>query len=205
LDAGSDTTLDPRLLLTTLGEERCAVPAHVAQRLGMDEGHTRAALEGLERGGFVRRDAEGAFQLPAESLNELRELYVVAILLEGLAVRSSAPFGDDTLEELRACNERLRAAAGETRDAIIADDDFHRTLVRHCGNERLLKTHTQTKAALLRYERYAMIDPERVRRSADLHDEIVAALEAGDHPAAAGLVRRNFEDSLPDLERGLGS
>jgi DNA-binding GntR family transcriptional regulator len=205
LDTGSDTTLDPRLLLTTLGEERCAVPAHVAERLGMDEAHTRAALEGLERGGFVRRDAEGAFQLPAESLNELRELYVVAILLEGLAVRSAPPFDPGTIAELRACNERLRAAAGDTSAAILADDDFHRTLVQHCANERLLKTHTQTKAALLRYERYALVDPDRVRRSADQHDDVVAALEDGDHPRAAGLVRRNFEDSLPDLERGLGA
>ena len=198
-----DTALDPRLLLTTLGEDRCAVPEDVAARLGIDERHTRAALEGLERGGFVRRDERGAFQLPAASLNELRELYVVAILLEGLAIRSCDSFDAAALDRLRECNERLRASVGDTSGAIMADDDFHRLLVEHSANERLIRTHAQTKAALLRYERYALGEDERVRRSAAQHDEIIALLEAGDHAGAAGAIRRNFEDARPDVERGL--
>jgi DNA-binding GntR family transcriptional regulator len=203
VDGPADTALDPRLLLTTLGEERCAVPEHVAERLGVDERHTRAALEGLERGGFVRRGEDGAFQLPAASLNELRELYVVAILLEGLAVRSCDPFDRATLDRLRECNERLRASAGDTSGAIMADDDFHRVLVEHSANERLIRTHAQTKAALLRYERYALGEEARIRRSADQHDQIIALLDAGDQRAAAAAIRRNFEDSRPDVERGL--
>jgi len=199
MDSGADIVLDPRLLLTTLEEGCLAVPSHVAVKLGIDETHVGAALDGLEQGGFVQRDADGSYRLPAESVGELRELYVVAILLEGLALRSAPPFDDARLDALRAANARLRSAT-ETEQAITADDDFHRLLVEAAGNPRLLATHGQTKAALLRYEQHYFFDADRCARSAGQHDAIIEALAAGQHVTAAGLVRQNFEDSRPDIE-----
>jgi DNA-binding GntR family transcriptional regulator len=49
------------------------------------------------------------------------------------------------------------------------------------------------------YERAYMLDAERIQRSASQHDEIIAALEAGDHGRASELVRENFITSLPDV------
>jgi DNA-binding GntR family transcriptional regulator len=202
MDPRAETALDPRLLLTTLDESCCAIPAHVAGRLGVDEAHVGAALDGLEQGGLVRRDGDGSYHLPPESVGELRELYVVAILLEGLALRSAARFGADGLQALRDTNDRLRTAA-DTTSAVAADDDFHRILVAASGNERLRATHAQTKAALLRYEQHYFFDAARRDRSARRHDEIIAALEAGNHAEAAEGVRRNFEDARPDIEDDL--
>ncbi|MBI5105361.1 MAG: GntR family transcriptional regulator [Solirubrobacterales bacterium] len=194
--------MDPRLLLSTLGTVSRAVPAEIAQRTGVDEEHVAAALAGLERGGFVQRDGEGAYRLPPRSEGEARELYVVAILLEGIALRSCPRFSPEDLAALRAANDRLRAATGEA-EAVDADDDFHRLLVASCGNEQLIESHTAAKAALLRYERTYFNDKGRNERSAAEHDAVVEALERGDHAAAAGAVRRNFESSLPDLTRDL--
>ena len=59
------------------------------------------------------------------------------------------------------------------------------------------------KRALLRYERVYMVDPARIERSAAQHEAIVAALEAGDHAAAAQLVRHNLSRGLPDLTEAL--
>jgi DNA-binding GntR family transcriptional regulator len=168
-------------------------------KLGIDESHVGAALDGLEQGGFVRREGDGSYSLPAESVGELRELYVVAILLEGLALRSAPRFDEARLDALRAANGRLRAAT-ETAAAVKADDDFHRLLVEAAGNARLLATHGQTKAALLRYEQHYFFDPERCARSAGQHDAIIEALATGQHVTAASIVRQNFEDSRPDIE-----
>jgi len=203
VDAEVDSAVDPRLLLRTLEEECCAVPADVAGRLGVDEDHVHAGLDGLERSGFVRRDGDGVYRLPPESAGELRELYVVAILLEGLALRGAPPFDDARLDAVRAANARLRAAT-DTAAAVAADDEFHRTLVEASANARLRATHAQCKAALLRYEFHYFFDAARVERSACQHDAVVAALEAGDNEAAAAAVRANFEDSMPDIEQDLG-
>jgi DNA-binding GntR family transcriptional regulator len=203
VDAEVDRAVDPRLLLRSLEEECCAVPADLAGRLGVDEGHVHAGLDGLQRSGFVRRDPDGAYRLPPESAGELRELYVVAILLEGVALRGAARFDDARIEELRAANARLRAAT-DTEAAVAADDDFHRTLVEASANARLRATHAQCKAALLRYEQHYFHDAARAERSACQHDVVIAALEAGDNNGAAAAVRANFEDSMPDIEQDLG-
>jgi DNA-binding GntR family transcriptional regulator len=203
MEAGADIVLDPRLLLTTLEQECRAVPAHVAGKLGVDEAHVGAALDGLAEGGFVERDGDGTYRLPPESVGELRELYVVAILLEGLALRSAPPFDDARIAALRAANARLRAAC-ETAEAVAADDEFHRLLVAAAGNPTLEATHARTKAALLRYEHHYFFEPAKCERSAGQHDLIIEALAEGRHPDAAALVRANFEASRPDIEGDLG-
>ena len=196
--------MDPRLLLSTLGEVCCAVPAEIAERTGVDEPHVAAALESLAVAGFVSRDDRGGYELPPRTEDEARELYVVAILLEGLAIRSAPRFDDDALARLRAVNDRLLGDAGDD-DASQTDDEFHRLLVAGCGNDQLIEQHAAAKAALLRYERSYFHEPELRRRSHGEHEAIVAALAAGDHARAAVAVRRNFESSLPDLTRGLDS
>jgi DNA-binding GntR family transcriptional regulator len=201
MDAGAHrAAVDPRLLLTTLGEQCCAVPADIAVRLGVDEEDVRASLLSLERAGFVRHDADGAFSVPPRSAGELRELYVVAVLLEGLALRTCPPFTAEALAELREANERLRASTGHIDTSVVADYEFHCILVRRCANETLIHTHTEAKAALARYDRdYWEQNPGHVERSSAEHDEIIDALEAGDHAAAARVVRRNFERTIPGL------
>jgi DNA-binding GntR family transcriptional regulator len=48
-----------------------------------------------------------------------------------------------------------------------------------------------------------MLEPARVARSVAQHDRIIAALAAGDHAAAAQVVRHNLARGLPDLTEAL--
>jgi DNA-binding GntR family transcriptional regulator len=59
------------------------------------------------------------------------------------------------------------------------------------------------RRALLRYEQVYMLEPARIERSAAQHDDIVRALERGDHAGAAQRLRRNLTGGLPDLTDAL--
>ena len=48
-----------------------------------------------------------------------------------------------------------------------------------------------------------MLDPERIARSAEQHDGIVAALARGDHAEAAQRLRHNLTGGLGDLTPAL--
>jgi len=48
-----------------------------------------------------------------------------------------------------------------------------------------------------------MLEPVRIERSAAQHDEIVHALERGDHAGAAQRLRRDLAGGLPDLTDAL--
>lgn len=191
--------LDHRLLVGLLDARDPACVEAVADRLGVGPEAVAEALEGLAREGVVERGPGGGFRAAPLDVDELRELYPATLMLECLAVRDAPPYDEATLDRLRAANDRLRAAASDPVAALAADDDFHATLVSSCENEPLLEVLGRVRRSLLRYERVYMIDAERVTRSADEHAAIVAALERGDHAAAAGGVRENYTGALPEL------
>ncbi len=129
---------------------------------------------------------------------ELRELIPSLLILEAVAVRESPRFDAETIAALRASNRRLGDSADDPTAAALADDDFHRRLTAGCGNAHLLEVVDLVRKALVGYERLYMLSPERLARSVDEHEAIVAALEAGDHAAAADRVRDNFTSGLPE-------
>jgi DNA-binding GntR family transcriptional regulator len=134
---------------------------------------------------------------------ELRELIPSLLLLEGVAVRESPPFDAEAIAALRTANQRLRGSAGDATAAALADDEFHRRLTAGCRNSHVLEVVDLVRKALLGYERLYMLSPERLARSVEEHEAIVAALESGDHALAADRVRENFTSGLPALEAPL--
>jgi DNA-binding GntR family transcriptional regulator len=159
----------------------------------------REALCRLERDGFVRPEEDGAFAVAPMNEIEVREGYPVVILLEGLAVRSTAQFPPESLARLREINA---AMAGESSDQMAAathDWEFHEELVRHCGNDQLLGTLRPLKRLMLRYEYHYMATEDFVSRSVHQHEAIIEALEQGDRERASALVEDNFRDSMPGI------
>ena len=134
---------------------------------------------------------------------EARELYPLAVVLESLAIRQSPAFEPAAIEALREANRRMRAALRDPAAAMLADDDFHARLTAGCTSEPLLAVLRPVKRALLRYEQVYMREPARIERSAAQHDEIIRALERGDHADAAQRLRRNLTGGLPDLTAAL--
>ena len=187
-----------RLFIGLLGDAGTATPAEVAGRAGVSTEAAVETLSSLERGGLLQRMPGGAYRAARLDSREVRELYPVVLLLEATAIREAPEYDTGTLEALHAANDRLKAT-DDPEEATIADDDFHRALTGCCGNERLLAMVDPVRRALLDYERVYMSTPGRRARSAAQHDEIIAALEAGDRDHAADLVRANFTSALPDL------
>src|SRR5262249_10246928 len=146
----------------------------LADDLSVDVPVLREALCRLQRDGFVRPADDGSFTVAQPTEIELRESYPVAILLEGLAVRSTRSFPPEALERLRAINASM-AEAGDSIAAATNDWEFHDELVRHCGNEQLLGTLRPLKRLLLRYECGYMGGADFVDRSVHQHEEIIQA------------------------------
>jgi DNA-binding GntR family transcriptional regulator len=134
---------------------------------------------------------------------ELRELIPSLMLLETVAVRESPPFDEEAIAALRAANRRMLDSAGDAGAGAQADDEFHRLLTSRCANAQLLEVVDLVRKALLGYERLYMLSPERLARSVEEHEAIVAALESGDQVVAADRVRENFTSGLPGLETQL--
>jgi DNA-binding GntR family transcriptional regulator len=173
--------------------------AALAVEVGVDPPAVREALCFLQRDGFVRDAGDGAFAVSELDEIELRETYPVALLLEGLAVRTTPAFPPDALVRLREINAELERDGDDAAAAATHDFRFHDELVRYCGNEQLLATLRPLKRRLLRYELAYMALPRNVESSVAAHAAIVDALERDDRDAAATAVEENFRDALPGL------
>jgi DNA-binding GntR family transcriptional regulator len=171
----------------------------LAAEVGVDAPVVREALCFLQRDGFVREADDGAFSVSELDELELRETYPVALLLEGLAVRSTPAFPADALARLREINADMERDGADAAAAAMHDFRFHDELVRHCGNDQLLGTLRPLKRRLLRYELAYMAEARNVGRSVTQHAEIVDALERDDREAAAATVEANFRDAMPDM------
>jgi DNA-binding GntR family transcriptional regulator len=201
--AQRDDALDARVLVGVLGPGESLDVAGAAARLGVSGEEAGAALALLERDGLVEPLADGTYRPAPLAVAEARRLYPSAVVLESLALRVSPRFGRASLEALRRANARMLDARRDPPGAVAADDEFHRLLAAGCGNEHLLVALRPIKRALLRYERVYMGDAARVERSVAQHEAIIAALELGDHAAAAHLARQNLSRGLPDLTEAL--
>jgi DNA-binding GntR family transcriptional regulator len=171
----------------------------LAGDLDVETPAVREALCRLERDGFVQPAAEGAFSVAPLSEIEVRQGYPVVILLEGLAVRTTAEFPAEAIARLREINAAMAGKSGDPLAAATHDWQFHEELVRHCGNEQLLSTLRPLKRLMLRYEYTYMSAEDFVSRSVVQHEGIIGALERGDRDAASALVEDNFRDSLPGI------
>jgi DNA-binding GntR family transcriptional regulator len=193
------TEIERRIVSGELaGGERLDEDA-LADELQVRVGAVREALSALERDGFVRGVVDGGYAVAELTEIEVREAYPVAILLEGLALRSTRRFPPDAVARLRAINDEMAGALGDPMRAATCDWRFHDELVGHCGNEQLLGTLRPLKRMLLRYEHTYMSADEFVNRSVGQHWEIVAALERDDLGGAADVAAANFRDSLPGI------
>jgi DNA-binding GntR family transcriptional regulator len=171
----------------------------LAAEVGVEPPAVREALCFLQRDGFVRDAGDGAFAVSELDEIELRETYPVALLLEGLAVRTSPGYPPAALARLREINADMERDGGDAAAAATHDFRFHEELVRHCANEQLLATLRPLKRRLLRYELAYMALPRNVDRSVADHAAIVEALERDDREAAAAAAEANFRDALPGL------
>jgi DNA-binding GntR family transcriptional regulator len=177
----------------------------LALEVGVERPAVREALCFLQRDGFVRDSGDGGFAVSELDEIELRETYPVALLLEGLAVRSTPDFPPDAIARLREINADMERDGQDAGAAATHDFRFHEELVRHCANDQLLGTLRPLKRRLLRYELAYMALPRNVGRSVAQHAEVVDALERGDSEAAAAAVEANFRDAMPRLLERLES
>jgi DNA-binding GntR family transcriptional regulator len=166
---------------------------HAAPKSLLDNVLRRMLAEGL----IEKRPGRGwRFPPTLESPEALAESYRFRLMVEcgGLLEPS---FALDA-EELAACRRSYEQVLGGDIAALASADffamnsAFHEMLARASGN-RFVLAAVQQQTQLRRYEEHAAFYRQiDVRRACEEHLHILAALESGDSPGAAALMRRHL-------------
>lgn len=187
------------------------VEADLAKHLAMSRTPVRSALHLLQREGYVIEHTnvrKSRMVVAPLTKEDASELYQVIGHVEGLAGRRTAALAKGRRTEIAArlkrFNDQLReiAESGDSRASGIFDIDrsFHRTIIEAGAGPRLTALHRSIEPQAERYWRlYASWIMHDLHPSIAEHDEIIAAIVAGDAARSERSLQANWENGCSRL------
>jgi DNA-binding GntR family transcriptional regulator len=164
----------------------------LSEALGVSRTPLREALNRLASEGAVASTPAIGYSVRPLSVEEFGQLYDIRPLLDPEALRLAGLPSAARLTKLDALNRRF-AAARDAEAAITLDDEWHLELIAACPNRVLVE---MIESIMLRTRRYEVAllreRPNRLRAGGD-HDQILAALRAGDLAAACAALKVNMQ------------
>lgn len=189
------------------------VEGDLCDHLDMSRTPVRGALFLLQREGYViesRNGSKSRMIVAPMTKEDANELYPIIGRLEGLAGRRAAALAQHERQalaaELKLVNDKLDQIARDRGyhgpDIFDLDHEFHRLLLAAGSGPRLTTLHRAIEPQTERYWRlYASSIIGELHVSVAEHEEIIAALLAGDPDRLERALCTNWENGCKRLAR----
>ncbi len=164
----------------------------LADRFQVSRTPIREALHRLTQSGLVEQVPRRGVFVRQPGPVELIEMFEVMAELEAVCARLAASrITERALDEMKALNARCLDAVrqGQSDDYYEMNEVFHRMLYRQSGNAFLEQECLRLHRRLKPFRRLQLRVRGRLSQSMAEHEQVVAALEAGDGSAAASAIR----------------
>lgn len=164
----------------------------LAEELGLSPTPIKEALSALEREGLVVAIPHRGYFVLEPSLEDIREIYSLREVLEGLAARLAVEKNGKTLGsklEKLLTKQRQAADKGDIEAYGDLDLDFHRTLWEASGSRRLLATAETIDGQIRMLINSSAAIPGRLQHSRAEHEAILRAV-LDKNPEAAEIAMR---------------
>jgi DNA-binding GntR family transcriptional regulator len=178
------------------------VESDLAQQLGISKTPVRDALLELEREGFVTKILFKGTYVTEVTLRDVREVFQVRAVLEGLAARLAAPLlSAEELEEAEKIIVAAEAALAES-DIVLCSEHgkrFHRLIINKADNQRLQTIILNLDDHLQRFRLLSDQINGRLNKSLKEHRKVLEALRRRDPIAAEEVMQGHLSSVLQDL------
>lgn len=188
------------------------IETDLSMRLGVSRTPVRAALQRLQREGFVIGRQVGHMMrmvVAPLTVDDMRELFDMVGALEGVAARRAArrpePERRDVVARLRDVTRKLAGLSGEDAESAMRAQElherFHDELLTAGAGSRLLAELESLRPQISRYGRaFAGASLRDLEQSREAYESIVSALEAGD-PEIEGLTVASWRQAAERYRR----
>ncbi len=180
------------------------VEAKIAQDIGTSRTPVREALHSLEIEGLIESIPRIGYTVKAISDQEAVELWEIRYLIEGLAIRWAMEKAPEKLvKELRKNMARAKeqVSRGNLDVFVELDGQFHETIARLSGGQRLLELAQTLRRHVLRYRIESIYLPDVALRAIEGHKEVLRAIEKGDDAEISLALKNHLEQSKRDTLR----
>lgn len=178
---------------------------HLAERWGVSPTPLRETFMRLAGEGFVVIEPQRGARVAPLDLESAIEVYEMRVLLDPVALdRSIRAGGPALVAEVESSHARLDRRHRDVADRFEAHRDFHRALVAHCPNRRLVRQVEQLLDHSQRFQAIGM----RTGRSGDArleHRQLLEAVRLGDRRTATKVLEAHLRSTLDALRVAAGA
>ena len=183
---------------------------------GFSSSPLREALSRLVQEGLVRSDERRGFRVAPISLDDLKDITQMRLMLDVGALKSAIDFGNDEWESaIVAAYHRLEKVELRLSDGpLVLDDEwsevhraFHSSLIAACTSERQRSWSASLFDQAERYRRFSARNRTTGRRKSNEHRKMMDATLRRDSETACAMLtehilstQRNVEASMRKLE-----
>jgi DNA-binding GntR family transcriptional regulator len=171
----------------------------LAGQLGVSRTPVREALLRLAREGVIDADMGRGFTVGRLDPVEMRETGAILSALECLALQTSGDIPAERLARLSEIDGELARIRGDVDHCIALDEEWHRTLLQGCPNQRLRDIIATLWQVPRRYMRAYLRDAGRVSLSTQHHARIIEALRRNDRGTAAERFSHHWQRGIEEL------
>ncbi|MGH2986497.1 MAG: GntR family transcriptional regulator [Solirubrobacterales bacterium] len=176
--------------------------AEFAERLGIARHSFRAATQILIAEGLLRREPNRGVQVPVFEPDDLIDVFRLRTALEVEAVRlviATAAVPDAAAESVR----ELSALGEDAPWRVVVEPDmrFHRAIIDASGSKRLVRAYATVQSEVLLCLVWLRPHYDRPSQVAAEHEELIAAIRAGDADRAEDLFRTHLREAAENLTR----
>ncbi len=173
-----------RVISGSLKPEQPINEKGLASELEISRTPIREALQRLEFEELIVRLPNGRLKVAPISTQEVKEIFSVRSLLEGLVTREATiKASDNDIQKLQHYTQLIQKASENDRreDIVNYGIEFHSYLYLLCENRTALKILTQLNDHIARYRRIAPIENiERSKKAALEHKELFEVISSKD-------------------------
>lgn len=187
----------------TLRPGQRLVMARLAKEFKISETPIREAIRRLESDGYVSFTPHSGAMVTRLNDQELSEIYLIRISLEGLATRLAVPFVSPLdIKWLKKKNNEMKAAVKKGRFESLArlNKAFHLRIYKAAPSHRLYKMISDLWDAFERWPSIFSFVPDRAKTAIREHEDIIAALESTDVDKADILIKEQKKNTLVALQ-----
>lgn len=182
--------------------------SRLSAEYGLSRTPLRDVFQRLAGEGYVDIRQNRGARVSEMSHTSLRDFFLAAPMIYGAILKLAAENARPAqIEDLKAAQARFREALrqGSARDRALMNNRFHEITGEMAGNvyllpsfRRLLIDHARISMTFYRPRDDDMA--RNVSEAADQHDQIIAAIEAGDADRAAALATQHWNLSRHRIE-----
>ncbi|WP_156473054.1 GntR family transcriptional regulator [Pseudorhodoferax sp. Leaf265] len=179
---------------------------------GFSSSPLREALSRLAQEGIVRADERRGFRVAALSLEDLRDITHMRLMLDVEALRGSIGSGDDAWEAgIVSAFHRLEKVESRLTDAPqVLDEEwsavhraFHLSLLAACPSERQRRWSASLFDQAERYRRFSARHRQAARRKSSEHRRIMDATLKRDIETSCALLSEHILSTQRNAENAL--